>query len=100
VVLILIVSLTAALAAGACNAPTIMRATGVVIAVDGPTAARVDRFVLRTDDGQLLEFTLGPLSLDGGGLPAPHLREHLVSGERVTVYHWNNIVQRYTDAAE
>jgi hypothetical protein len=74
----------------------------VVISADGPSAADVDTFRLRTADGQLLEFNVGPLDLSAGGLPAPHLREHLVSGVPITVYYSNDsgtlVARRYIDA--
>ena len=83
-------------------APTLATATGVVIAVDGPSSAEVDTFTLRTTDGQTLDFTVGRLDLSNGGLPAPHLREHLVSGIPITVTYDDqandNVVQRYVDA--
>jgi hypothetical protein len=67
------------------SAPPRLSATGVVIAADGPSAAQVDRFTIRTAEGQSIEFTVGVLEQIGGGLPAPHLREHLVSGVPITV---------------
>ncbi len=74
----------------------------MVIAADGPSAADVDTFRLRTSDGQLYEFAVGALDLTGGGLPAPHLREHLVSGVPITVYYSNDggtlTARRYIDA--
>jgi len=78
-------------------------ATGVVIAANGPNAAQVDRFTLRTTSaGQVLEFVVGTLELTNGGLPAPHIREHLVSGEPITVDYrvedGQNIAIRYIDA--
>lgn len=76
-------------------------ATGVVINVDGPSAAEVDGFSLRTTDGQVLEFGVGVLDLTDGGLPAPHLREHLVSGEPIAVEYrvedGRNVALRYLD---
>ncbi len=42
---------------------------------------------MRTNDGQVVAFDVGTLDLSGGGLPAPHLREHLVSGVPITVYY-------------
>lgn len=76
--------------------------TGVVIAVDGPNAAQVDHFTLRTNEGQILEFVVGTLELTNGGLPAPHLREHLVSGEPIAVDYRDEdgatIAIRYIDA--
>lgn len=77
-------------------------ATGVVISADGPDAARVDTFSLRTNDGQVVQFKVGRLDLEGGGLPAPHLREHLVSGVPITAYYsvvdGRNVATRYIDA--
>ena len=72
--------------------------TGVVIAVDGPSAAQVDRITLRGNDGSTTVLTVGALDLTDGGLPAPHLREHLVSGEPITAYSNNNVLRKYTDA--
>ncbi|CAN5770996.1 hypothetical protein BH24CHL5_BH24CHL5_11470 [soil metagenome] len=77
-------------------------ATGIVIAVDGPGAAQVERFSLRTDQGEQIEFSVGRLDLREGGLPAPHLREHLVSGVPITVEYkiddGRHVALRYVDA--
>lgn len=74
----------------------------MVIAADGPNAAQVDRFTLRTADGVTIEFQVGRLDVSNGALPAPHLREHLVSGEPITVDYrvegGHNVAVRYTDA--
>ena len=57
---------------------------------------------MRTSEGQVLQFVVGILDLAGGGLPAPHLREHLVSGTPITVdYRDENsekVAIRYIDA--
>jgi len=78
--------------------------TGVVVSADGPSAAAVDRFSLRTGAGEIAMFVVGTLEVNNGGLPAPHLREHLVSGEPITVdYRDENgekVAIRYTDALE
>jgi len=62
----------------------------------------VTDFTLRTNDGQSIAFKVGVLDLAGGGLNAPHLREHLVSGVPITVYYTaengENVVSRYIDA--
>ena len=62
----------------------------------------MDRFTLRTEDGRQLVFNVGTLDLSNGGLPAPHLREHLVSGDPITVEYrvegGQNIAIRYVDA--
>jgi hypothetical protein len=91
--------------AAACAASTpaaIQVADGVVISADGPSAAQVDVFSLRQADGQVLRFQVGRLDLSNGGLPAAHLREHMLSGEPVSVsYHVENgvnVADRYTDA--
>jgi hypothetical protein len=81
-----------------------LQATGVVIDVDGPDAATVDAFQLNTDEGLVLQFVVETLDVTNGGLPAPHLRDHLVSGEPITVtYSINgegqNVALRYVDAA-
>lgn len=77
-------------------------AAGVVIGAEGPNASTVDHFTLRTDAGGVIQFVVGRLDLSNGGLPAPHLREHLVSGVAITVYYTAvdgaNVAQRYTDA--
>jgi hypothetical protein len=77
-------------------------ATGVVISAEGPDASQVDRFSLRTDDGEVLVFRVETLDLSRGGLPAPHLREHLLSGEPITVEYRHdvgeNVATRYVDA--
>ena len=74
----------------------------MVISADGPDASSVDAFTLRTNDGQVMVFDVGTLDLSGGGLPAPHLREHLVSGVPITVYYsadnGANLASRYIDA--
>lgn len=91
--------------AGAC-APTAAQsvARGVVIAADGPSAAQVDTFSLRQADGVVLQFRVVRLDLSNGGLPSAHLREHLASGEPISVtYHiesGTNFADRYTDAGQ
>lgn len=76
--------------------------TGIVIAAVGPDATQVDRFTLRDDDGVVLDFEVGRLDLSEGGLAAPHLREHLVSGERIRVTYRTEtdglVALRYVDA--
>lgn len=90
---------------GACSAGSApLAATGIVIAAEGPNAAEVDTFTLRTAQGQMIEFRVGRLDLSNAGLPAPHLREHLMSGEQITVtYHAEsgaNVADRYVDAGQ
>jgi hypothetical protein len=62
----------------------------------------VTDFTLRTNEGESIVFRVGVLDLAGGGLNAPHLREHLVSGVPITVYYTvengTNVANRYIDA--
>ena len=79
-------------------------ATGVVIATDGPSPGQVDTFSLRQADGVVLNFKIVRLDLTNGGLPSAHLREHMQSGEPITVtFHLENgeyVADRYTDAVD
>ena len=77
----------------------------MVIDVDGPDAATVESFLLNTDEGLVLDFTVDTLDVTNGGLPAPHLRDHLISGEPITVTYrideeGQNVALRYTDASQ
>lgn len=76
--------------------------TGVVIAVDGPNTASVETFRIQANGGQTVDFRVGRLELFNGGLPAPHLREHLVSGIPIAVDYYveagTNVAVRYVDA--
>ena len=73
-----------------------------MISATGPDATDVTDFTLRTNEGESVVFKVGVLDLAGGGLNAPHLREHLVSGVPITVYYTvqngANVVNRYIDA--
>jgi hypothetical protein len=72
-------------------APVEETVTGVVIAVEGNLAG-IDSFVIRLPDGS--DLALAPtegLLFDGAG-PLSHVRDHLVSGNPVTV--------TYVDASE
>jgi hypothetical protein len=104
--------LAAAVAGAACStgsgatpapASTTLSATGLVIAANGPDAASVNTFTLRTDDGRTLDFVVGTLDIADGGLPAPHLREHMAGSTPTTVYYvvdqsGQNVAVKYTDA--
>ncbi|CAN5645758.1 hypothetical protein BH23CHL7_BH23CHL7_01410 [soil metagenome] len=80
--------------------------TGVVISVDGPDLARVTSFVLHSAGGTQITFEVETLALDRGGKPAPHLREHLVSGQPIVVDFYRDeccdrlVAVRYRDAPE
>jgi hypothetical protein len=85
-------------------AATPLSATGLVIAANGPDASSVTSFTLQTDDGQTLQFVVGTLDVTNGGLPSPHLREHMAGSTRTTVYYrvenGQNVAVKYTDADE
>jgi hypothetical protein len=74
----------------------------VVLSVDGPSLAAVNGFSLRTPAGEVLEFSVERLDLTGGGKPAPHLREHQLDGQPITVEYKVDdgrlVALRYTDA--
>ncbi len=61
------------------------RAVGLVtdIVTSGPV--EVASFIVRTEDGQTLEFSVGTLDITGGGFPAEHLSEHRLASEPVLV---------------
>lgn len=82
---------------------TPLSATGLIVAANGPDAASVTDFTLRTDDGRTLQFTVGTLDVSNGGLPSPHLREHMAGSTPTTVYYvvdgdGRNVAVKYTDA--
>jgi len=58
---------------------------GVVTRVEGTSPTEVSSFVLRTDEGRLLDFSVGRLDLSGDAFPAGHLREHLATAQPVRV---------------
>jgi len=95
----------AGLAAASCGElpAGVREETGIVTAVDGPSAAQVDRFVLRTQEGRELTFQVGALRVGGDAFPAPHLAEHLVSLEPIRVQYVEEadgrlVALRLTDA--
>ena len=91
---------------GGATAPaaTTVSATGLIIAATGPDASSVTKFTLQTNDGQTLEFVVGALDVTNGGLPSPHLREHMAGSTPTTVYYrvenGQNVAVKYTDADE
>ena len=78
------------------------RDSGSDDAATGPDTSSVTNFTLRTNEGQTLEFTVGTLDVTNGGLPSPHLREHLAGSTPTTVYYrvedGRNVAVKYTDA--
>jgi hypothetical protein len=78
------VSLAAILLVAACNG-TLQSASGVVLQVNGASLTQIDSFVLRTSDGQILTFTVGPVTFDQTSFPPQHLREHQQLAQPVKV---------------
>jgi hypothetical protein len=76
--------IAAAVVVGGCGG-TLQTATGVVISVQARSLTEVDGFTLRTPDGQLLEFTAGPIAFDQTSFPPQHLREHQATSQPVKV---------------
>jgi hypothetical protein len=76
--------------------------TGIVLRVDGAGAADVTGFALRSTDSRSIDFAVGRLDLRDGGLPAPHLREHLRDGQPIIVDYaleeGRYVALRYIDA--
>jgi hypothetical protein len=80
------------LAAG-CSAPAApsqaktQMARGVLLDVVSPSIQQVDRFTLRTDDGQLLSFVAAP-DFNAGAthvMTPGHMRQHMALADPVTV---------------
>ncbi len=70
----------------ACSGPSERRTVeGLVVEVVGSSPAHVERFTLRSSDGQLLSFTVGTVELDEPAFPPAHLREHQAVAELVEV---------------
>ena len=65
--------------------PSARSAVGIVVSVEGTSPGWVERFSLRTEEGRVLVFEVGPLDLSGGGFPAAHLREHQATAAPVAV---------------
>ena len=59
--------------------------TGWVTEIDDRSLTEVAAFTLRTEDGRLVEFTVGRLTLDATSFPAGHLREHRLFNTPVVV---------------
>jgi hypothetical protein len=58
---------------------------GFVVDVQSTSLTQVDSFTLRTPEGETIVFRVGPLELDGGAFPAPHLREHMALNQAVAI---------------
>ena len=59
----------------------------MLLSVESPSIQRVDRFTLRTDDGQELNFTAAPDFNAGAShaMSPGHMRQHMALAEVVTV---------------
>ena len=72
-----------------CSAPPPQTKTahGVLLSVDSPSLQRVDRFTLRTDDGQELDFVAAPDFNQGSAhaMSPGHMRQHMALAETMTV---------------
>ena len=62
-------------------------AHGVLLEVEAPSIQRVERFTLRTDDGQQLQFSAAPdfNSSASHAMTPGHMRQHMALAETVTV---------------
>ena len=74
----------AIIVAVACG-PAPSTSAGFVTAMDAKTLTEVESFTLRTPDGSVIMFRVGPLDLSGGGFPAAHLREHMALAQPIAV---------------
>jgi hypothetical protein len=73
----------------ACSAPPPVTQTahGVLLSVEAPSLQKVDRFTLRTDDGQELDFEAAPDFNRGAShaMTPGHMRQHMALAEPMTV---------------
>ena len=85
--LLLAVLVVGACAAGPTVAPSLPAAfvDGVVTRVEGKSPTDVTAFTLHTEDGRLVDFSVGRLDLSGKAFPAGHLRDHLATAQPVRV---------------
>jgi hypothetical protein len=78
------VGLAALLVVAACGASA-ETATGIVLHVDGTSPSAISSFLLRTADGHVITFMVGPVTFDQQSFPPEHLREHQALAMPVTV---------------
>jgi hypothetical protein len=83
------VALAAAALVAACAASPAQTRTarGVLLELESPSIQRVERFTLRTDDGQELAFTTAPDFNSGAShaMSPGHMRQHMALAEAVTI---------------
>jgi hypothetical protein len=62
-------------------------AHGVLLSVESPSIQRVERFTMRTDDGQELNFTAAPdFNANASHAMSPgHMRQHMALADAVTI---------------
>ncbi len=67
-------------------APT-RTAHGVLLSVDSPSLQQVNRFTLRTDNGEVLDFTAAADFNQGSAhaMSPGHMRQHMALAEPMTV---------------
>ena len=76
-----------ALAIACSPAPRTQTARGVLLDVVSPSIQQVDRFTLRTDDGQVLSFVAAP-DFNAGAthvMTPGHMRQHMALADPVVV---------------
>lgn len=75
------------LATAACTAPPTRTVHGVLLSVESPSIQRVERFTLRTDDGQELSFTTTADFNSGAShaMTPGHMRQHMALADGVTI---------------
>ena len=77
--------LVSALALSAACGPAPSTTAGFITEMDATSLTEVRSFTLRTPDGTVMAFRVGPLDLTSGGFPAAHLREHMALAQPVAV---------------
>lgn len=82
--LFLLLLLVLPIALAACG-PAPKTVAGFVVDVKSASLTEIQSFTLRTQDGRVLVFKVGRLELDGGALPAAHLRQHMALNQAVAV---------------
>jgi len=73
---------------GGCAAPPALKtAHGVLLEVESPSIQRVERFTLRTDDGQELRFSAASDFNSGTShaMTPGHMRQHMALADPVTI---------------
>ena len=77
--------LAGAVVVSASCGPAPSTSAGFITGMNAKSVTEVESFTLRTPDGSVIVFRVGPLDLSSGGFPAAHLREHMALAEPVAV---------------